>query len=136
MLKVASYVGTSRTPCSDLNVFNSKNPYTGFLGILDSGAASGFAPTGWLQHITRVVNIKTPVKVKLGTSISSARSKGLIPICIANAADKQDCLVCSMEFYCADNFFPDLLLIPLSGLSKLSGAAPLNLLKRIKWNEQ
>ena len=73
MLKVASYAGTSRTPCSDLNVFNSKNPYTGFLGILDSGATSGFAPTGWLQHMTRVVNLKTPVQVKLGTSMSLAR---------------------------------------------------------------
>ena len=75
--------------------------------------------------MTRVVKLKTPVKVKLGTSISFARSKGPIPICIANAADKQDCLVCFVEFRCADNFFPDLLLIPLNGLSKLGGAAPL-----------
>jgi len=66
----------------------------------------------------RVVNLKTPVNVKLGTSTSHARFKGLIPICIASASDKQDCLICLMEFCCVDNFFPDLLLIPLNAFEQ------------------
>ena len=66
-----------------------------------------------------VVNLKTPVKVKLGTSTSHARFKGLIPICIAGASDKQDCLICLMEFYCVDNFFPDLMLIPLNAFEQI-----------------
>ena len=72
MLEVASHIGNRSTLCSDVNVFNSKNPHCGFPAILDSGATSGFAPTRNQKHMIRVLNLKTPVKVKLGTSISYA----------------------------------------------------------------
>ena len=119
MLKVASHVCKSPSFFPDLDVFNSNNVHISFPAILDSGATSGFAPTSWLKHMLCVVNLKTPVKVKLGTSTSYARSKGLIPICIASASDKQGCLICLMEFYCVDNFFPDLLLIPLNAFEQI-----------------
>ena len=81
--------------------------------------SSGFVPASWQKHMICVVNLKTPVKVKLGTSTSLAHSKGFIPLCIASASDKQDCLVCLMEFYCVDNFFPDLMLIPLNAFEQI-----------------
>ena len=46
-------------------------------------------------------------------------SKGLIPICVARATDKQDSLICLMEFYCVDDFFPDLVLIPLTAFEHI-----------------
>ena len=88
-----------RASLSQLPLLNSKSPHASFLAMLDSGATSGFAPTRWQKYMIRVVNLKTPVKVKLGTSASYARSKGLIPNCIASAADKQEPLGISTRFY-------------------------------------
>ena len=80
MLKVASHVDKCSTLSPNLDVFNSDNVHISFPAILDSGATSGFVPASWQEHMINVVNLKTPVKVKLGTSTSYARSKGLIPI--------------------------------------------------------
>ena len=85
------------------------------------GATSGFVSTESQRHMICVVNLKTPVNVKLGTFMSRARYKGFIPICIASATDKQDCLIlgCFVEFYCADDFFPDLVPIPLIAFERI-----------------
>ena len=119
MLKVASHVDKCSTLSPNLDVFNSDNVHISFPAILDSGATSGFVPASWQEHMINVVNLKTPVKVKLGTSTSFARSSGFIPLCIASASNKQDCLICLMEFYCVDNFFPDLMLIPLNAFEQI-----------------